>query len=124
MFIVTMVFLVSLIFVVQQTLLQYTSVDTVNAFYAHDTYLQNNIKEMFQETIYLSSDCTEFDAEMQDLADYLNQQIFIGGYSVDLGETISSVYCSWPNRGVDLEIKLLRGVETESKIIYHLDETT
>jgi len=130
MFVVTMVFLVSLIFVVQQNLLQYTAVDTIDIFETHDLYLINNMKEMFQDTLDYSQTCdTGIDNASYNLnllTAYMKDQIYIGGYTVDFGETLNNLDCSnWGSNDpvnplLVLEIKLVRGIETETEGVYYL----
>ena len=123
MFVVTMVFLVSLIFVVQQSLFQYAAMDTINTFSSHDIYMMNNLRELFNETLQLSSDCSKATTNLNDLGEYINDQAFMAGYTVDIGNTTSSIECSnWGTSDpvVRLELKIVRGVETESEAVYYL----
>lgn len=123
MFIVTMVFLVSLIFTVQQTLFQYVAVDTADVYDNYDIYLLNNLRDIFDDTLQLSPDCVNATVNIQNLGIYLDQPIFRDGYVVDFGGTLNSIDCSnWGTADpvVVLELKITRGVDTQTEAEYPL----
>ncbi|MFH1364102.1 MAG: hypothetical protein ABIH52_00435, partial [Candidatus Aenigmatarchaeota archaeon] len=103
----------------------YVEVGTVDTFGSHDIYILNNMRELFQDTLDLSQNCDSgpWNAEesLRDLKDYLDQQVFIGGYTVDVGNPSSSLNCTdWPAATLDLKLRVLRGADTETEVIYHL----
>ncbi|MBL7160856.1 MAG: hypothetical protein ISS93_03345 [Candidatus Aenigmarchaeota archaeon] len=77
MFVITMVFLVGLIFTVQGSLSQYSSLDLGNAF-ENDHSLLVGIKNSFGEVFASSSDCQELENNIQELNEFLNGRVVKG----------------------------------------------
>ncbi|MFH1978240.1 MAG: hypothetical protein ABIJ92_02860 [Candidatus Aenigmatarchaeota archaeon] len=126
MFIVTMVFLVSLIFAVQQSFFQYTSIDTVSTFDVNDKYLIEDLKDLVNDTMHVSwEDCGEESSNVAALFSYLENHNFRNGYAVDFGNSKNSLDCPSPIPGVnatlDLDIRLRRGVRSETNAFYRLE---
>lgn len=78
MFIITMVFLVGLIFAVQNSLSQYSFSDLAQVFEKNDLYLLESIKNSFNETLSSSKSCEELDINLQELEAFLEEKIVAG----------------------------------------------
>ncbi len=122
MFIVTMVFLVGLIFTVHQSLFQYSFTDLSQSAQKNDFYLFKNTINAFNRTLQLSDSCNNAANNLQSLADFLNQQIFRGGYSLDIEDTLGTLDCNnvgTPNATLRLTIHLI-GSDTDTKGVFYL----
>lgn len=84
MFVMTMVFLVGLIFVIQQGLMNwYTySIDYSTRMQESDYYLFENMKSMAETSLMASSTCSEARDNLNELSFFLNTNI-IKGYNLD-----------------------------------------
>jgi len=94
MFIVTMVFLVGLVFTVHQLLFQYSFIDLSESAQENDFHLFKNTLDAFNQTLQLSNSCTDAQNYLDVLASFLAQQIFRGGYSIDIEDTLLTLNCS------------------------------
>ena len=72
MYIVTIIFLVGLIVTVQQSFLQYTNIDVTDAYTGSEYFLLKSIKDVSQETLLRSSDCTEFRDNIEETSTAIN----------------------------------------------------
>lgn len=117
MFVVTMVFLVGLIFTVQQIFFQYRLIDLPLSSQGDDSYLTESIKDSYQETVLTVTNCASLNASLQRLEAFLLQNAGKGGYSVELGHEVHS--CTPSTANVSLDIRLL-GAQTETKSTYQL----
>ncbi len=96
MFVLTMVFLVGLVFVIQQGFISWFgySVDLHSGIQRNDYYLFENVKSMAGQTLLGSGDCDSARDNLNDLRSFLNSRI-LRGYSLDFKYRL---YCSnWNN---------------------------
>ena len=93
MFIVTMIFLVGLIFFVQQTLFGYTALDLSDPFQEDDYYIIKNIEDGVDEIIGTSSTCEEADEKIWDFIEFVRRQNIKRGIEPELGYRLN---CSAP----------------------------
>jgi len=124
MFIITTIFLIGLVFSVQQLMFQYTALDLSAPFRENNIYVLQNTKNIINTTIRSTHDCTDFIAKMKELKDFLDRRIPRGGYSLSLGYTLNCSY--WSNSPpqtapLNLTIYIIgKNVETSSKVyLYH-----
>ncbi len=96
MFIITMVFLVGLVFVVQQGFVNWFaySIDFYSETQKNDYYLFNNAKDMTDQTFLGSATCTEARNNLNDLTTFFNTRVLTSyflefSYSLECG--------NWPN---------------------------
>lgn len=75
MFIITMVFLVGLIFAVQNNLSQYSFLNLASSFQGDDFYLLRGIKDSFSSTLTSSPNCGQADKNLQQLKNFLETNI-------------------------------------------------
>ncbi|RLI96698.1 MAG: hypothetical protein DRO99_04020 [Candidatus Aenigmatarchaeota archaeon] len=95
MFIVTIVFLVGLIFSVQQILFQYSYLDVPASYQKYDYYLTMDVREMIIDTITASPSCEEARHRIDDVLLFMNKQA-TRGYSVKIDARFN---CSrWYNK--------------------------
>jgi len=95
MFIVTVVFLVGLIFTVQQLVFQYTYLDMPSTFRSDDYGLLEGIKAVMNQTVASSSGCQEALKRIDEASLFIESRE-ISGYSVAI---ISSSNCAlWASR--------------------------
>ncbi len=98
LFLVAIVFLIGLIFVIQQALFQYSSIEISEPFQRRDIELLNNMLETVNETIKKTYICNEtkdsFENKMEELkASLLEEHGRV--YSIEIGYVIN---CSnWNN---------------------------
>jgi len=95
MFIVTTLFMIGLIFTVQQLIFQYTALDLSVPFKENSIYLLRNTKEVINTTIRSTPDCTVFTANIKELKDFLDRRIPYGGYSLSLDYKLNCT--KWAN---------------------------
>lgn len=94
MFIVTVVFLVGLVFVVQQVLLQYSYVDMPAEFQQTDYHLMKSVEDVLKEAVTSADICSDAEKNLEEAFMFLGEQT-ISGYSVNVEY---SVNCSnWGN---------------------------
>ena len=82
MFIVTALFMIGLIFTVQQLIFQYTSLDLSAPFRENSIYLLRNTKDVINATIRSTPDCADFTMNIRELKNFLDRRIPYGGYSL------------------------------------------
>ena len=71
MFIVTIIFLVGMIFAVQQSLLRYSEVESTDPFFLDDNEIIINIENSLLSTLQLSPSCEEAGQNIQELVNKL-----------------------------------------------------
>jgi hypothetical protein len=80
MFVITMVFLVGLVFVIQQGFINWFSYSM--GFFAdiqkNDYYLLDNVKTMAEQTMENSQSCTEARESLNELKSFLQSRVFSG----------------------------------------------
>ena len=79
MYILTIIFLVGLIMSVQQSFLQYTSVDATESMKDSEYYILRKVADVTNQTLQGSSDCTELQENINYLSNYINSQPLRGG---------------------------------------------
>jgi len=125
MFIITMIFLVGLIFSVQQLLFQYSALDLSAPFRENDIYLLENLKDVVNATIKGEQECSKFSEKMEEFRSYLKEGVPRGGYSVSLNYRLNCA--NWENSPpnaapLNLTIRIVgKGSDTSSvSSFYHL----
>jgi hypothetical protein len=94
MFIVTVVFLVGVIFIVQQILLQYSYIDVQSSYKETDFHLMKSVEDVATQAVTVASTCTEAEKNLEESLLFLGEQT-IGGYSLDVSYEVN---CSnWGN---------------------------
>lgn len=93
MFVVTMIFLVGLIFFVQQALFGYTALDLSEPFKTDDYYVNENIREGVNEIIGNSTTCEEANLRIYEFIDFVQRQTVKRGYELELNYLLD---CSKP----------------------------
>ncbi len=120
MFIVTMVFLIALIFSVQQLLLQYAAIDPSAPPQTTDAYLVENMEPIFQAALDSSDDCEEARANVRELKNLITRTIK-GGYSVDIsGDIACSPSGEWPSAPELTILVIVTGETSETKAEFEL----
>jgi hypothetical protein len=95
MFVVTMVFLVGLIFTVQQLLFQYASVNPREGFLVNEYGVMKGAVDAVNATIMGSPDCSSFRSNLDNLKSFLGSRGAVTGYSIEIGYNLSCDY--WGN---------------------------
>lgn len=83
MFVVTMIFLVGLIFFVQQALFGYISLDLTEPFQEDDYYVKQNIRYAVDEMIGMSSTCPEANEKIYEFIDFVKREVVKRGYELE-----------------------------------------
>jgi hypothetical protein len=83
MFVVTTIFLVSLIFVVQQLLFQYASVDPKEGFQYNEYGIVKSIRDAANATLANSGYCDALAANMEILNSFINSRSASTGYAIE-----------------------------------------
>lgn len=83
MFIVTMIFMVGLIFFVQQALFGYSSLDLSKPIYMDDYYTVENIVRGVDKTIAGSSTCREANEKISEFIDFVKRRLVKRGYELE-----------------------------------------
>jgi hypothetical protein len=108
MFVITMIFLIGLIFSVQRLLFQYTSLDLSTPFRENAIYLLGNTKDMINRTIRATPDCWDFSAKMQELKDFLDRSVPRRGYSLSVTYRLNCTnWGSTTNTPLNLTIQIV-----------------
>ena len=96
MFVLTMIFLIGLIFAVQQILFQYTALDLSAPFRQNPVYLLQNTKTLINASIRSTPECADFGAKMKEFNDFLNTRAPQRGYIISMSYRLN---CSnyWNN---------------------------
>ncbi len=119
MFIVTIVFLVGLIFTVQQCLFQYSFLDLPAHSERNDYYIFSNVKDVINQTIRTAKTCAEAEQNAEEIESFLDKQIIRGGYIL---ETIYKFDCAnWDTENSLLNLTInLKGADTDTKGTFYL----
>lgn len=88
MFIVTMIFLVGLIFFVQQALFGYTSLDLSKPLREDEYPVIMNIKDSMGEIMASSGSCQEAEENLRDFIGFAKKESLQSGYELDIGYTL------------------------------------
>jgi hypothetical protein len=115
MFIVTMIFLVSLIFAVQQNLSAYSFLDLSKTFEKDDIYIFNSIMNSFNESLAVD-DCSEAENNLEELDSFIERMV-ITNMIVDVSYTLDcSKWSSTPPAEAPLQLSIhLKGIATETE---------
>ena len=95
MFIITALFLIGLVFSVQQLVFQYTALDLSSAFRENSIYLLRNTRDAVNRTMAGTPDCADFEVNMRELKDFLDMSVPRGGYSLSVSYRLNCTY--WGN---------------------------
>jgi len=112
MFVITMVFLVGLVFAVQGILSQYGFVDLAKAFEKNHAPLLSSIKNSFNSTLQ-SSPCSELDSNLKELELFLENKI-VEGTTIELSYSHS---CIPPNLNLTIHLKTIEADTTETVVL-------
>lgn len=121
MFVVTMLFLIGLIFFVQQLILQYNALDLSAPLRQNEFYLLDNTKDVINLTLKSTPDCPTFRHKMEEYKDFLNTRAAKVDYDLSLSYLLDCAKWGNPqgsNPPLNLTIRVLgKGSETTS-IVY------
>jgi hypothetical protein len=123
MFVITMIFLVGLIFSVQSLLFQYAALDLSAPFRENTAYLLANVKDSINRTIKTTPDCTDFSAKMKELKDFMDRSVPQRGYSLALSYKVNCVnWASATDPPLNLTIQIIgKGGDTSARVyMYHV----
>ena len=121
MFVLTIVFLVGLIYVVQQSLVGYSQLDFSEPFENNEYYIIRDVKEMFEVTLTSAETCSEADENLNELMNFIGRKIVFGGFTLDIEYDL---YCSrWSvvtgQEPLNLTIRAI-GKQSESVVNYKM----
>jgi hypothetical protein len=120
MFIVTMVFLIAMIFSVQQLLIRYTAIDLTTPPQTTDAYLVENIKIAFQSSMDSSNFCSDARKNVREMKNIITKNIK-SGYSIDIsGELNCTESGDWPGPPELTLYLTLIGPSSETKATFEL----
>ncbi len=89
MFVVTTIFLVGLIFVVQQLLFQYMSVDPKAGFEFNEYGIVKSLAAAANATLQGSSNCAALENDMEVLKNFIESRTITAGYFVDFNHNVN-----------------------------------
>lgn len=95
MFIVTVVFLVGVVFVVQQILLQYSYLDLPSSYQHGDFHLMRSAEIITTRAVTVAGTCTEAEENLKTSLLFLAEQT-AGGYSLDVDYSVNCT--NWDNK--------------------------
>jgi len=124
MFIVTMLFLVGLIFTVQQLLFQYSALDLSSPFRQNDIYLLENMKNAVNRTIKSTPDCPDFSQKMDELDSFMRSMGPKEGYALSIDYTLNCTHWNNPppsDPPLNITMHIAgKGLDTYSRLaMYH-----
>jgi hypothetical protein len=129
MFVLTIIFLVGLIYVVQQNISGYSVLDISGPFEDNDYYIFRDVKDLFERTMTTTSTCIEAGRNLNELNNYIGRKILVGGFTLDLKYTLNCDNWDNVNPGpppLNLTLKII-GKQSEtigSLRIYHQVQPT
>ena len=119
MFVVTMIFLIGLIFSVQNILFQYTALDLSSPFRENTIYILENTRDAINKTIKTTHECSDFSAKMQELKDFLERNIPSRGYALSLSYRVNCTnWGSTTNPPLNLTIQIVGKNADTSAMVY------
>ena len=121
MFILTIVFLVGLVFVVQQNLAGYSSFDLSEPFKSNDFHIFRDVRKMFNDTVATSTDCNEARDNLEELNNYLSRKILFGGFTLAMEYSVDCAYWDNPEPAPAPVNLLLRVVGKNSETVGEFD---
>ncbi len=95
MFMVTLIFLIGLIFTVQQSLREYSALDLSEPFQPNDYYLSNNMKDVFAVLMKSAPDCYTAERNIEEAVAYFNRQLLRKGHIMNIKYNLTCD--NWPN---------------------------
>jgi len=113
MFVITMIFLIGLIFAVQNNLSQYAFVDLATAFERNDLPLLKAISSSFSHALESSLTCEEAGKNLQELESFLESRA-IKGTSIRIDQILDCSNWGTPNPALSLTINL-KSLEIETR---------
>ncbi|GAG97643.1 unnamed protein product [marine sediment metagenome] len=133
MFVVTAVFLTSMLFVVQQMFITYSMIDSSVPFKTKQIYVMKGIIDSVNETIEFGedtrADCQRFEKNLQELLSLLKDDVssegflLVTGYNLDCGTGASTPWTNtYPNKApLSLSIRLSETYDISGNVIkfYH-----
>lgn len=97
MFVITMIFLISMVFAVQSLLFNYAEIDLSSPLQNRDSYLVDNVESTFQAALRSSDDCEEARMNIIDLKNVITNSIK-GGQEVRITGNINCTSDGdWPS---------------------------
>lgn len=102
MFIITMVFLVGLVFAVQTSLSQYSFIDLADSFKDNQGELYTSVITSFESTL-LSPDCPAARVHKNELEQFMEGRV-IGGTTIDVDATLDCA--EWGNQPLQLAVTI------------------
>jgi hypothetical protein len=121
-FIVTMVFLIGLIFSVQQLLVQYTAIDLSLPPRSSDSYFMKNMESSFQAALDSSTGCNETRTNIEELKNLITQGVR-EGHSVDISGDLNCPGGGWPSPPELTVTVNMKGDTSETRARFELSRT-
>lgn len=123
MFVVTAIFMVMFIFVVNQILFTYSKLDLSTPFQTTDYYGIKNIIDVINQTVIATSDCSQAKENLEELFNLLKKGTMEKGYYLDLNHNFNcSNWNNPPPQANPLNVSLSvigRVASTGSYYFYH-----
>ena len=107
MFVITMIFLASMLFTVQSLLFTYNEIDLSHPPQNLDAYVVENMESLFQEALDSSTDCLEAKNNILLLKSIISEKISSGQEIRVTGNINCTTGGGWPSSGPDLFIQVL-----------------
>lgn len=104
MFIVTMIFLVGLIFLVQQSFFGYTYLDLSEPFREDEYPVISNIKDSMGEILAVSSSCQEAEENLHEFVGFAKKESLQSGYELEIDYELEC-----PSRRLTVNIDVVQG---------------
>jgi len=122
MFVITMIFMVGLIFTVQNLLFQYTALDLSLPFRENSIYILKNTNDIINKSIKTTPDCVDFSAKMVELKNFLDKSVPRGTYSLSVSYKMSCAnWNSLTSPPMNLTVNVIgKSADTSARIyMYH-----
>ena len=82
MFVLTMIFLMGVVFVVQQVLFTYSAVDTSSGTGSDDYYIMKSVRDAAEQTVIGASDCGNASRNLNEFEGFFRSHVMGGGFVV------------------------------------------
>ena len=126
MFVVTAVFLASMLFVVQQMFITYSMIDTSAPFKTKQIYVMKGIIDSVNQTIEITDDCQDFQKNLDELLALLKDDVSSEGFLLETGHDLDCSIAAWtstyPSEApLSLSIRLSETYDISGNVIkfYH-----
>lgn len=106
MFVVTAIFLASMLFVVQQSFITYSSLDISSPFRTKQLYVLNNVMNSVEETIKTTATCQEFDKNINELLSLLRDDVSREGFILETGYVLNCARWSFSSGEPPLKLTI------------------